>query len=286
MSPQIPQIGTWANRPDTTTETIDAIQAGLTVRLVMTARRHLMTCTPRHSVDSLVANNVDRFSAIPVVENGLICGLYRAEQWFDVDQPPHRPVGNDFEHLAECDLIGSDASILDFVLTAARHPTRLVVSGSEIVGLVCLADLQKLPVRAALFSVVTALEITMANRIQAEWPDSPTEWLCLLSPERREKVADAIANARQNDTYISHIASTQFGDKATIILKQSLVGGSKSQLKRELRAIQKLRDDLAHSNDYAATPSAARTLSQTVTAILRIANQLRVTDDRNRPHLG
>lgn len=247
----------------------------------MTERHQLMTCTPRHSVDSLVANNVDRFSVIPVVEDGLICGLYHAERWFDADQPPQGLIGEDFERLAERDLIGSNASILDFVMTVDQQPTRLVVSGSEIVGLVCLADLHKLPVRAALFSVITALEIPMANRIVAEWPEDHTAWLRLLSRGRREKVNCAITNARKNDTFVSHVASTQFGDKATIICKQGLVEGSKSRVKQEFRTIQKLRDYLAHSNDYARTPSTARDLSRTVTTILRFANQLRIDDAKN-----
>ena len=172
------------------------LQAGLTVRLVMTARTSLMTCSPLDSIDSVMALNVARFSVLPVVENGLICGLYRAERWFDVERTPCAQVGNDFERLTEDQLIGSNASILDFVVGCDERPTRLVVAGNEIVGLVCLADLHKLPVRAALFSVVTALEMAMSDRIQATWA-SPDGWLDLLSAARRKQVDDRIANASQ-----------------------------------------------------------------------------------------
>jgi hypothetical protein len=65
-----------------------------------------------------------------------------------------KPKGRVYEkmrHLSEANLIGADASILAFVRDADRHKCRLVVSGCEISGLVSLSDLQRLPVRAALF---------------------------------------------------------------------------------------------------------------------------------------
>jgi len=80
--------------------------------------------------------------------------------------------------LSEDDMIGADASIVAFVRDADRHKCRLVVSGCEINGLVSLSDLQKLPVRAALFTMVTHLEMVMANFIRrhcgayAEWQRS------------------------------------------------------------------------------------------------------------------
>ena len=279
--PEIPQMTTWSAHADATLETIYAMQAGLTVRLIMTTRDRLMTCGPDDSIDSLMAANDDRFSILPVVEKGVIAGLYRAEKWFDVEHPPRTSIGDDFERLTEHHLIGGNASILDFVRMGDERPTRLVVSGGEIVGLVCMADLHKLPVRAALFSVVTALEMAMADRIGGVWQDGASDWLDLLSSARSNEVKNRIASARRNDTYVSDISSTQFADKVTITLKQGLVAGSKTQLKSEFKVIRKLRDDLAHAKDYAATPSAARGVSRTVSTILRIASQLRTSAARS-----
>ena len=269
---------TWAARADTTLETVQAMQAGLTVGLIMTPRGKLMTCRPNDCIDSLVAANLDRFSFLPVVQADLITGLYHAEQWFDEPPPPGRSIGDDFERLTEDHLVGSTASILDFIKTGVEHPTRLVVSGTEIVGLVCMADLHKLPVRAALFSVVTALEMAMADRIDDAWQDRPRGWLDLLSCARREKVKDRITEARRNDTFVSDIASTQLADKATIIIRRGgLVAGSNSQLERDFRAIRKLRDNLAHGNDYASTPTSAKSVSRTVATVLDFVNQLRTS---------
>ena len=134
---------TWSSRADITPGTISAIQACLTVRLVMTARASLMPCRPEDPVDAVMADNVGQFSFLPVENEGRICGLYRAEQWFGREELPSRPIDQDFEPLTEDNLVGSDASILKFLATAVEHPTRLVVSDTEVVGLVCLSDVQK-----------------------------------------------------------------------------------------------------------------------------------------------
>ena len=268
----------WATPADTTPETVEAMQAGLTVGLIMTPRDKLMTCRPNDCIGCRMAKNVDQFSFLPVVEAGLITGLYHAEHWFDNTPPPGRSIGDDFERLkglTEDYLIGSNASILAFIKTGAERPARLVVSGTKIVGLVCMADLHKLPVRAALFSVVTALEMAMADRIADKWQDSDC-WLNLLCPHRRKDVKGQIRRARERHDphFVSDIALTQFSDKVTIILEGGLVAGSKCQLKKDFDAIRDLRNPLAHANDYALTSTAAEGVSRTVNTALCFVNQL------------
>ena len=73
-------------------------------------------------------------------------------------------------------MIGADASIVEFVMTADKRPIRMVVSGDRVAGLVSLSDLQHLPVRAAIFTLITSLEIAMAKRIEEEWRDNATGW--------------------------------------------------------------------------------------------------------------
>ncbi|MGO4843671.1 hypothetical protein AB4144_66485, partial [Rhizobiaceae sp. 2RAB30] len=76
-----------------------------------------------------------------------------------------------YEALREAHLIGADASILSFVKEADTRPFRLLVSERGIVGLVSLSDLQKLPVRAALFGLVTGLEMAMTDAILTHDPE-------------------------------------------------------------------------------------------------------------------
>ena len=148
---------------------------------------------------------------------------YSAQRWFD-DEAPDEPIREDYEPLAEDHVIGADASIIEFVTTAHERPARLVVSGDEVTGLVTLSDLQRLPVRAAIFALITSLELAMSERIATEWPNDSTDWLELLSLDRRENVEDKITTAKREDGYVSAIVLTQISDKATILRKQKLGG--------------------------------------------------------------
>jgi len=165
--------------------------------------------------------------------------------------------------LSEENLIGADASLLTFIRNADRQMCRLVVSGPEINGLVSLSDLQRLPVRAALFAMVTHLEITMAHAIRSEFNQSE-DWINRLPDARQSKVHEQIAKAKSQDTFVEALLFTQFADKVTIIKKNPAFGWGKTSFKGELNQIESLRNDLAHANNYAGTPETAKRICETV----------------------
>lgn len=68
--------------------------------------------------------------------------------------------------------------------------------------------------------------------------------------------------------------STELSDKADIIRKKKLIPGSASKLRRDFKAIRKLRDDIAHASYYAETPEAAREACAVVRKILQIKEDL------------
>lgn len=266
----------WASGPDVRPDVLEELEGILTVSTIMTSREDLETCRRDESAREVMARNEARYSVLPVVdgtERERFIGLYRADQWFG-KEAPDSPVRDDFETLAEDHLIGADAGIIDFVTTADVRKARLVVSGSEVVGLVTLSDLQRLPVRAAIFTQLTSLEITMAQRIEAKWPDDPAGWLDLLSESRRHKVREEVDSAKREDLFVSEIAFTQISDKATILRKSKLISGTGKQLKRDFRKIRQLRDAVAHANQYAETPEAAHRTCRTIRTIRRIQRDL------------
>jgi hypothetical protein len=175
-------------------------------------------------------------------------------------------VGTKMQHLSEENLIGADASILSFVRDADRQKCRLIISGHEISGLVSLSDLQRLPVRAALFGLVTSLEIIMAHVIRSEFKRT-SRWLERLSEGRRQKLENEIKKAHQDDSFVDALLFTQFADKVTIIRKSSRMAVGSPAFENEFKQIQSLRDHLAHANDYAASPEAACKVCRTVQVI-------------------
>lgn len=170
-------------------------------------------------------------------------------------------------------MIGADASIFDFIQQADNHPTNLVISGNRIAGLVSLHDIQQLPVRAALFALITSLEMAMALAIEGTWLHSD-DWIQKLSEGRQEKLREQIVSATKNDSFVSAIAFTQFSDKADLIRRSGLLSQSRKSLEISFRNIQGLRDNLAHANSYAATPEDAKKVCEIVLTIYKLKENI------------
>jgi CBS domain-containing protein len=158
---------------DDPTVSLNKFQNDLTVSLISTPRASLKTCASDEKMDVVAARNrADAFDFLPVTEpedarrtGASIVGLIEMTH-VNPDKNPVGIVRDYMVPLSEQNLIGSDASILRFLLEADRHRCRLVVSATEISGLVSISDLQKLPVRAALFAMITHLEMIMADNIR------------------------------------------------------------------------------------------------------------------------
>lgn len=250
---------------------LKALQDGLTVSLISTKRINLLTCDADEDLPTVAQRNrANDFDFLPVLESRgdtdgksrrTIIGLIEIALF--KDDPPQKVVSEHMQPLSEKNLIGADASILDFVRDADHQRCRLLVSGPEVSGLVSLFDLQQLPARAALFAMITQLEITMADRIRREFNYS-TEWLGHLSSKKRNPIKFRINDAKKNDTYVDALLFTDFGDKATIVKKSKSFSWQNMNFDDELDRIRKLRNAIAHTHDYAATQSAARQVCQTV----------------------
>ena len=175
--------------------------------------------------------------------------------------------------LSEEMLIGADASVLSFIREADDRTFRLVVSGGKIAGLVGLADLQQLPVRITLFGLVTYLEMTMTKAIRREFNGSDA-WVERLSEGRRRILSRQIADARSADTLVDPLLFTGFADKKMLLKRSPNLPWPKNQFAKDMEAIERLRDMLAHANDYAATREAARSVCATVRSIDHWIGQL------------
>ncbi len=275
----------WANRDDAGTgDVFHALHAGLTVELISTKRRHFMTCALHEPLSDVMARNTEPYDFLPVVASGdgaldRIIGLFHAATFFD-NKPSTGRIEQHFAPLSEDYLIGADASILNFVVDADKKSCRLVVSGPNIVGLVSLSDLQKLPVRAALFALITGFEIAMFEAIRREFA-SDEDWKGHLTKGRREKIVEEIEQSHEGDGFVDDLLFTQFCDKSDILLKGFQLPESKTAFGGKLKQIQVLRDNLAHANEYAASPDDARHVCQVIRDLLRLRGNIAVMERRD-----
>ena len=256
-------------------ELFETFHAGLEVRLIATPREELKTCHPDELILTVVRQNTEPYDFIPVIDdnktdNPVIIGLFHAGNHTYPDETTiEGRIGDIYRPLSEEFIIGGDSSILEFIKDADARPCRLIVSGANISGLVSLSDLQKLPVRAVLFALITGLEITMMDAIRRMYKDEK-DWLEVLSPGRRKIIEDQKRKSRAVDVFVDTLLFTQFSDKKILIKKRFTNGRSKSSLENTLSEIELLRDNVAHANDYAKTPAQARGVCKTVRDLLKI----------------
>lgn len=263
----------WASNHDGSLEKLHRVQASLTVNLIMVPREDFQVCRVKDTASDINARNENRFSFLPVVDDReRVIGLYDAERWFQ-REAPNEVIAEDFIRLSEEIVIGANAGIFDFVRSADQFATKLVVSGSGVAGLISLSDIQQLPVRAALFSLITSLEMAMAMAIQRKWPEARL-WLPCLSEGRQQKVRDEIAKAKKLDGFLSELSFTQFSDKADLVRKAGVLPIADLQAKRSLGMIRDLRDQIAHANGYADTPEEAKKVCRIVRAIYQLKEEL------------
>jgi hypothetical protein len=241
--------------------------------LTSTERAKLETCSIDVELAAVVARNLDsKFDFLPVTDSiagegkthNRIVGLIELVPF--MQGAGASGVVRDCSTLyplSEDNLIGADASILDFIRDADQRRCRLVISGHEISGLVSLSDLQRLPVRAALFGLVTHVEMIMANAIRREF-NGTQGWTDRLSENRRQKIREEINKAQDDDALVDALLFTQFADKVMIIRKSQRFVLGRNGFENDLKQIQSLRDHLAHANDYAATRESASKVCGTV----------------------
>jgi len=260
----------WASSGLAGTDVFETLHSGLTVKLVSTPRQVLKTCKGSDLVADVISD-ANHFDFIPISDDfgddGRLIGMFHAA---DIRQKGitdgcvssfHLPLTEEY-------LIGADASILDFVIQADSRPCRLVVSGSQIVGLVTLSDLQRLPVRAALFALITGFEMTMAELIKVKVPNE-TDWMTMLEQNRQDKIKREVSRAQAKDAFVDTLLFTQFADKVEILKQLTPIVLTGSALE-QLRDFKKLRNSLAHANEYAASPNQATHVCDVVRQLLNM----------------
>jgi hypothetical protein len=251
-----------------------ALHSGLTVNLISTPTAALRTCTPHETISEVVERNPEEFDFIPVVdEKQRFVGMFNALA--HRDRRTLGTVWQCFSPLSEENLIGADASILDFVLDADQRPCRLVISGASIVGLVSISDLQRLPVRAALFALITGFEMAMTDFIRQRLSEE-SNWLKLLADKRQRKIEDEKRKAKAIDSYVDTLLFTEFCDKKEIV-KLQFPEIRRQELGDVLDKIQGLRDSVAHANEYASSRREAESVCEVVRGLLDLRVELQAS---------
>ena len=263
-------------------EGFERVHENLGVFLIATRRDNVRVCHPEDSLAQVTSDNTaPAFDYLPVQDQEDIVGWLDARKSaISASTGEQTLVRGCMCPLTESDLIGENATILDFIKRVRPKPL-LVVAGERIQGLVAWSDLQKLSVRAAIFALVTGFELTMYELIKAEFRGDGG-WQKLLPPDRLHMAEKTYEDRADNNSEVELLLCTQFSDKRTILRKhlsfdhqaEPSMPMSGRKFETAVKEIERLRDSVAHANTYAMCWGEVEKLKQTVETLIGLREYL------------
>ena len=149
-----------------------------------------------------------------------------------------------------------DSLPLQELILRLRDRSHVFVSVFGTVGgIVTRSDLQKPPVRMWLFGIVTLIEMRLNQLIAGHC--SEDEWPQYLSDRRLEKARELLQERNRRNQELELLSCLQLSDKAQIVARNSRLRDmtrfdSRNQFEKAAKMIERLRNNLAHSQDIIA----------------------------------
>ncbi len=236
-----------------------------------------MIATPWENVATRPADQVD--------------GLDSAQATLDFDQIPLTNVesrrvesifvrGSGVVPLHSNMFMAADSSLMAFVETADQQNFRLLIDAGEIVGLVTLSDLQRLPVYSLLFGLVIAVEALLVEWIRRCCRDDPDAWIRALSARRQEIIESYYARSQASNVAIDRLSCASLGDEIAAAIGLGLLNAGDANHQR-LQELVTLRDDICHAKEFASTPELALKVPQRVRDADALAQWMQDSMDSN-----
>ncbi len=187
------------------------------------------------------------FDLVGVRWGGLVRGFARREELtFGTCGQHLQPFGPD-------DLVSDSAPLRDAILSLGSNRRCFVTVLGQASAIVTLDDLEKPAVRMFLFGMITLLEGQLTRTIRRRLGEEG--WRELVAPARLAKAEALLAERQRRGQPGGLVDCLQLSDKGQLLLASDLVklgggpeaGLSKKQVKRQLSALETLRNNLAHT---------------------------------------
>jgi hypothetical protein len=160
-------------------------------------------------------------------------------------------------------VVYADAPLSRVIDTLVRHDHCFVSVLGAVGAVIGREDLQKPPVRMWLFGMVTILEMFWVRAIDEFYPEG--SWEGELTPARLGKAKELYEERRKRGQHPKLLDCLQLSDKARVLLKHP---GAREEFgfetaregKRAIKALESLRNNLAHAQDIVSHDWEAITL--------------------------
>ena len=183
-----------------------------------------------------------------VRQAGMATGFVRAA---DLDATGGR-CGDLAREFAPHQILSADASLSDVIHVLTRYDHCFVTVLGGVDAVITRADIQKPVARMWLFGIITMVEISIADRIRASWPDGV--WHDRISRSRLQKAEQLLGERRRRGQSCDLIDCLQLSDKAQILLRDpehlaEFGFLSRSSARQVIKELESLRNNLAHGQD-------------------------------------
>jgi hypothetical protein len=168
---------------------------------------------------------------------------------------PHGVLGDHLFEFEKAVVFNDVAPIVEVLRRLVEAPRVFVCTRDHVWGIITRGDLQKAPMRMCLFGLISLLEMQLLRLIRDVYPGGT--WRSMLSATRLESAERILEDRRRRNEGTDLADCLQFADKATIMAKSEglrvrLGFESRTKAVSLLKDLEKLRDDLAHSQDILA----------------------------------
>lgn len=156
-----------------------------------------------------------------------------------------------FKEFDPCELLSDNTSIPEVLKVIIVFNHVFILSFGRVAGIITRGDLQKVPIRMWLFSLISLIEMQMLRIIRKRFPEN--SWDKLISDGRNKKAKKFFRDNESKNEEIDLVDCLQFCDKYTIISKTEDLLEKLQYEKKEfcalLKELNNLRDNLAHMQD-------------------------------------
>ena len=215
--------------------------------------------TARHLAEPLLS--FDDTTPLPVIRAAMkaqqleFVGIRRSgvmHGWLTRDEAAGNRTAPTCHTFEPATLVADAASLHQVVEGLNSAPCLFVRSFGQVSGIIRRDDLQKPPMRMWLFGLVTITELRVTRLIGELCPQEA--WQRHLSPGRLQKAYDLQHERRRRGQHPGLLDCLQFADKGKIVardeaLRQRTRFGSHREVEDFVKALQDLRNNLAHSQD-------------------------------------
>ena len=150
------------------------------------------------------------------------------------------------------EIVSNDTPLAD-VLSVLKDRNRVfVLSKNSVSRIVTRADLQKQPIRLFIFGFISLFEMHLLELIRERFPNDT--WKNKLKDDRLEKARKIYNHRKRKNEEIDLVSCLQLCDKRDILAsKEGIIGKlgfkSKNEWNKQLKNIEAMRNNLAHSQD-------------------------------------